>query len=114
MNKDKSPCLSKKCSFCCHPVKVHKDFPDDNIPKDKNGQTLWKERDEYLVPESEMEKTALKTFDCVLHDESTGLCKDYEHRPDICRKTSCIQDRDGDIYERHRQATEENFLSLKK
>jgi len=40
----KGPCLDKKCSECCNPVKVGRFFPEDKIPKDKDGQPLWAKR----------------------------------------------------------------------
>ena len=38
------------------------------IPKDKNGNDLWVERNEILIPLNEIDTTRLKTFDCKNYD----------------------------------------------
>lgn len=92
MKEKHDPCLGKKCSWCCNPVKVSASFPDEKIPTDEFGDTLWKDREEIIAPESKMERVRLKTFDCKWYDPKSGKCREYEHRPEICRGTSCIDE----------------------
>lgn len=42
-------CLEKNCSYCCDPVKVDHSFPNEKIPKDKQGEPLWKQKEGTLV-----------------------------------------------------------------
>ena len=90
------PCIEKKCSYCCDPVKVFRFFPDDKIPTNERGEKIWKEREEIFVPKRYIDKVKLRTYDCIYFDKSTGKCILYEKRPAICRKASCI---DGNILE---------------
>lgn len=89
-------------------------FSDEKIPKDKDGNQIWKDRKEIVTPSNETERVRLKTFDCELLDSDTGRCKDYENRPEICRHTSCIDmgsSKRSD--EQHQEAVEKEFLVLK-
>lgn len=108
-----APCLDKKCSHCCNPVKVLRRFPEDKIFVDNNGKKIWNKRDEILIPESHIETVKLDAFDCVNYESKTGLCKDYENRPDICRNSSCIHE-DSDLTqdEQQKRMAEEKFIVL--
>ena len=114
-----APCIDKSidknCSFCCNPVKIDKRIIVNGLrlPKDKNGKSLWKERDEILAPEDTMEKVKIATFDCINYDENTGKCLDYENRPEICRNTTCITDQSGDVDDQHKKVTEVKFVKIK-
>ncbi|MBI5794014.1 YkgJ family cysteine cluster protein [Candidatus Uhrbacteria bacterium] len=108
------PCMEKKCSWCCDPVKVPANFSDEKIPLDKEGKRIWRDREEIVVPESQMETVRLKTFDCDLLDTQTGKCSDYENRPEICRNTSCVDEKSTkSVDEQHRETLEEELIPLK-
>lgn len=108
------PCIKKKCSFCCNPVKVDRFFPDDKIPVNKHGKKIWKERQEILIPKSEIDITKLKSYDCINFDKLTGKCLDYDNRPIICRRVSCIdKDSTESVDEQHKRITKEKFISIK-
>lgn len=107
------PCLDKKCSWCCDPIKVHRFFPDENIPTNKKGEKIWKERPGLLIPEEHIDTVRLKTFDCVNLDKGTGICKDYEGRPDICKNTSCVDpDSKESVDKQHAKHTSEKFIQI--
>lgn len=110
-----APCTDKNCSICCNPVKVNQKAIINGLelPKDKYGNNLWKDRGEILAPEDKIEKVRVITFDCVNYDNVTGKCLDYENRPDICRGTTCIKDKNGDIEEQYKRETEVKFIKLK-
>lgn len=108
------PCLEKKCSFCCNPVKVGRFFPEDKIPVNENGERIWKKRTELLVPEDEIDMTRLKSYDCINLDKSTSKCRDYEKRPPICRKTSCIEQNSKEsIDDQYKKKTKRKFIVIK-
>ncbi|MCX6731833.1 MAG: YkgJ family cysteine cluster protein [Candidatus Parcubacteria bacterium] len=90
MKEKIGPCIDKNCSICCNPVKVRRFFPKEMIPGDTKGNKLWQKRRELLIPESQSEEVKIETYDCKNFDQKTGLCKDYEHRPDIRRKSGCV------------------------
>ncbi len=114
MSNKHGPCLEKNCSWCCKPVKVPANFPDEKIPKDKEGKKIWKDRDELIVPASAFDRVRLKTFDCDLLDSETGKCTDYENRPEICRNTSCLDDTSSkSVDEQHKDTIDEEFLVLR-
>lgn len=85
--KHETPCIKHNCSICCHPVKFRYGFKQNK--KDELNSLPFRDRDEIVAPESSIEKTRLETYDCENYDEATGLCKDYENRPQICRDTKC-------------------------
>lgn len=115
MKHKEGPCLDKNCSWCCDPVRVNQTFPDNKIPRDKNNDKIWVERDEILIPELHPETVKLKTFDCVNLDNETGKCKDYENRPEICKNSGCIDEAsDKSIDEQHEKTVNEKFISLNK
>jgi len=108
------PCLEKECSFCCDPVKVDRFFPEEKIPVNENGEKIWKERAEILIPEDEIDTTRLKSYDCVNLDKTAGKCLDYEKRPLICKETSCIkQDSKDSVDEQHKKITSRKFITIK-
>ena len=108
------PCIEKKCSFCCDPVRVGRFFPEDKIPVDENGNKIWEERPELLIPEDEIDTTRLKSCNCLNLDKSTGQCRDYEKRPLICKKCSCIKrDSKESINEQHKKLTKKKFIVIK-
>lgn len=117
MNKI-GPCLEKNCSWCCDPVRIGRSkregFADFKEPTDKNGDDIWKETGEFLIPESHPETTLIKTFDCINHDKENNRCKDYENRPDICRSTSCINENsDKSVDEQHCESVNAKFFKIK-
>jgi Fe-S-cluster containining protein len=114
MKEKSGPCIEKKCSDCCDPVKVHQTFPDAKIPVDEKGEKIWKGRDEVVIPESGIDHVKLKTFDCEKLDKETGLCKDYENRPDICRNSSCISPESSEsIDAQHTRHISEKYITIK-
>ena len=86
MNKE-NICLKYKCSKCCSPVKMRKGFKAAR-PNVLASLPLV-DRNETWIPETSPDTTRLETYDCMNFDPETGLCKDYENRPDICRNTEC-------------------------
>ncbi len=91
------------------------DFPESEIPINKSGGKIWRERGEILVPESHPDTVRLKTFDCLNFDRATGMCHDYENRPEICRNTSCLKDDSTEsVDEQHSKAINEKFVVIKK
>lgn len=77
-------CLLFKCSICCNPVKIDSlrlISPRDGLP--------FVEMKGLLVPRLHMEIIRLRPYKCILFNSSTGLCKDYKNRPNICRNTFC-------------------------
>jgi len=108
------PCIEKKCSFCCNPVKVARFFPEDKIPTNEKGEKIWKERSELLIPEDEIDRTRLKSYDCINLDKSTGKCRDYEKRSPICKRASCVNpDSEKSINEQHKKMTKRKFIVIK-
>lgn len=117
MNKP-GPCLDKNCSWCCDPVKIGstkgRGFSDFNKPKDKNGNDIWKDTGETWIPESQPDSVRVMTFNCINHDKENNRCKDYENRPDICRKTSCVEEEcDKSIDEQHKELVNEKFFKIR-
>ena len=108
------PCLEKKCSICCNPVKVSQNFPEDKLPKDKGGKDIWKFNNELLAPEDEIDTTRLRAYECKYYNKKTGKCDEYENRPEICRNTSCIDKKSNlSSDEQHKQFVSEKFASIK-
>lgn len=113
MENKQAPCSEKKCSVCCDPVKVHRFFPEEKIPLDKNGEKIWVQRKGLLAPLSHIDTERLKTFDCKKFDKSTRQCVDYDNRPDICRNTSCIHYDSGEsVDDQHKKFIEEEFVTI--
>ena len=110
-----APCLDKNCSICCNPVKINRKAVNSGfpIPKDENGNEIWKQREELLAPEDRIDTDRVSTFDCINYDKEKGQCLNYEKRPAICRNTSCITDQSGNIDEQHKKATEVKFIKIK-
>ncbi|MCL5406887.1 MAG: YkgJ family cysteine cluster protein [Patescibacteria group bacterium] len=112
MGEKFGPCIEKKCSRCCDPVKVARFFPEEKIPIDKEGEKLWQERPELLVSEKHTERP-FKAYDCRNFDSETGHCKDYDNRPEICQNTSCIDKNSSlTVDEQHQRVLEEKFISI--
>jgi len=108
------PCIEKNCSYCCNPVKVRRFFPENKIPVNKNKEKIWKKREGLLIPKNEIDTTRLETYDCVNFDKSTGRCLDYENRPTICRRASCIDKSSTEsIDEQHKKSTKGKFIIIK-
>lgn len=88
------PCKDKNCSFCCDPVAIsHQtiiNLGENKLPKDKKGDPLFINLKKFIYLKNESERSKLQTFECKNFDKETGLCKDYENRPNICRNTSCV------------------------
>lgn len=107
------PCREKNCSDCCDPVKVSRFFPADKIPKDAEGRPLWEKREETLVPEHD-QGTKLEAYDCRNLNSETGECIDYANRPEICKKSGCVDPESGEaIEEQHRRIIEQKFTKIK-
>lgn len=102
-------CLKYNCNICCNPVKVHKFFDEEKIPK------IWKPRNKLLIPLNAIGIIELKVYDCVLFNKDTWLCNNYNNRPDICKITTCIKDplkqKDMDSY--IKKIKEQIFISIK-
>lgn len=108
------PCLEKNCSWCCNPVKVIKFFPENKIPVNKEGKKIWQKRNEILIPENQIDTTRIDTYNCDNFDSQTGQCKDYTNRPEICKNTSCINDKsDKNTDEQHKRFINQKYISIK-
>lgn len=83
----KNPCIEHNCSECCSPIKLKKGYKQ-YIGKDFD-ELPFKDRDELLIPENNIETVKLESYDCNLLDRDTGLCSDYENRPSLCKNTEC-------------------------
>jgi Fe-S-cluster containining protein len=113
MKNKEPPCLEKKCSICCDPVKVARFFPNGKIPVDAHGEKLWIERDELLATASHIDTVKLRSFDCKNFDKATGQCCDYNNRPEICRNTSCIDPNlDKSADEQQAEFAKEKYISI--
>ena len=110
-----APCTDKNCGFCCDPVKINKKaiINGFDLPKDKNGNELWEATGDVLAPEHRIETDRVVTFACKNFDKETNKCLDYENRPEVCRDTTCIKDKKGNIDEQHKIATEIKFVKIK-
>ncbi|MCX5839728.1 MAG: YkgJ family cysteine cluster protein [Deltaproteobacteria bacterium] len=109
-----SPCIDKNCSFCCDPVKLFRFSPDDKIPTNKNGDKIWKERDEIYIPKDFIDKVKLNTYDCIYFDKINKKCLQYEKRPLICRKVSCVDENSLEtIDEQYRKIISSIFIVIK-
>jgi Fe-S-cluster containining protein len=76
-----SICLKYGCSACCNPVKVNNRVKINDLP--------FIDREEVLIPENYMESVRLRSYYCPIFNPSTGMCNDYQNRPEICRNTKC-------------------------
>ncbi len=78
-------CLLFGCSMCCNPVKINSrrliDPERDKLP--------FVKLEGVLVPKSNPDTVRLKQYRCSNFNVKTGLCTDYDNRPNICRNTTC-------------------------
>lgn len=101
MEEKFGPCLEKKCSWCCNPVKMDRSFSNSDIPLNKKGDKIWIEREGLLVAEENIDGRKLKAFDCINYNPETGLCNDYKNRPEVCKNTTCIQNPENNPEDQH-------------
>ncbi|HAL49844.1 MAG: hypothetical protein UU40_C0004G0022 [Candidatus Uhrbacteria bacterium GW2011_GWD2_41_121] len=87
MKKDGEICKKHGCSNCCNPVRVDKRI--SNRIDSQISELPFRKLDETHIPVDELETTRLDVYQCENHDPESGLCKDYENRPDICRNSRC-------------------------
>jgi len=103
MKENFRPCLDKKYSDCCDPVKVSRFFPEDKVPVNEKGEKLWEYQG--LLTSAEIpDGMKLKAYKCKSFDKETGLCRDYKKRPQICKDTVCDEEKfqkSGDELEDH-------------
>ena len=73
-----APCLDKKCSFCCDPVKMNQKVMRSgfDLPKDNDGNPLWKATGEVLIPEERADTDRVITYECINFNKDTGKCMD--------------------------------------
>ena len=59
-----------------------------------SGRDLFAKRKikkgELLVPDDNPDGQKIETYNCKNYDPETGKCQDYENRPDICKRSGCI------------------------
>jgi len=109
----KWPCIEKGCSWCCDPVKIIK-FTLKEIPKAQNGKDLRELLKEERIPKDKPDTVRLQIYKCLLLDKNTGLCKEYENRPDICKNSSCInKDSNKTKEEQYKLTIESEFYKNK-
>lgn len=108
-----APCLEKKCSECCNPVKVYRLFPKDRIPKDENGKEIWKPIG--LAALEGNPDMRVEAYECENYDKESGLCREYDKRPEICKNTSCL-DENSDLPadEQHKKFVKDKFILIKR
>ncbi len=88
-------------------------FPDNLIPRNKNGELLW-EKDGLLVSSKFGDGIKYESFKCKNFDKKSGLRKDYESRPEICKKTSCVEENlNESIDNQHEKFVNEKFIQIK-
>jgi len=108
------PCLEKNCSECCDPVKTKRFMPPEMMPKDKDGNDLWSKRKELLVPADNPDGEKIETYDCKNLDPKTGKCLDYENRPDICKKSGCVDPDSPESQEtQFKRSSDRKFIKIK-
>ncbi len=112
------PCKEKKCWRCCDPVKIafRKGVNPSDIPapKDDSGNPLWIPLQEVRAPEKNIDTVRVQVYKCLLYDKNTKLCTNYENRPEICRNTSCIDDKSQEtIDEQHKKSIQTDFIKMK-
>ena len=90
-NNQAGPCIDKKCSWCCDPVKVPVRFPSERIPKNEDGTPMWEKTGGIVIPDNGTEKDLYSIYKCEHLDHVSGECGIYNKRPEICRATSCIE-----------------------
>lgn len=111
-SKDRpAPCLEKDCHECCDPVLMQKNFPDNKIPRGSDGGEIWTKREETWIPENE-ETVRLQPFDCKKFDSKTGLCQDYENRPEICRITTCVNGSADNTETLQKETEKQSFFKI--
>lgn len=111
-------CLEKECSKCCNPVKIWRKKNVANrieIPKDTEGKDLWVATGEEWAPLESVDTDRVDIYNCKNFDEKTGLCKDYENRPEICKTTNCVKkDSELSAEEQYQQAQNQKYIVTKK
>ncbi|MEK7635081.1 MAG: YkgJ family cysteine cluster protein [Patescibacteria group bacterium] len=94
-------------------MKVARFFPEENIPKDADGNNLWEKREGLLIPENQPQEIKLETYDCKNFDVEKGLCKNYENRPDICRNSGCVDKSSPESEEEQfKKLSEQKFIKI--
>lgn len=70
---------------------------------------------EIRAPDKCIDTIRIQVYRCLLYDPKTGLCKNYERRPKICRNTSCIDpDSNESIDDQHKKLITGHFTKMKK
>ncbi len=105
------PCLEKKCSWCCDPVKVPIHFPQEKIPKNEDGTPMWEKTHPVLIPDNGTERDLYSGYRCQHLDHETGQCDIYDKRPEICKATSCITPKSTKTVDEQHQEMIEAFLN---
>lgn len=106
--------FGKKCSRCCNPVKIpfSKNCGIGDIPDEL--KKIWIDTGEILIPESHPDSIRIKTFECMHYDKESGLCRDYDNRPDICKHTSCVDPESSKPSDQqYEEFVNEKFFKLK-
>lgn len=111
------PCIDKNCSWCCSPVKIDARSVTRGLilPKDPKGNDLWIKRDQLLASKNASDTSRINTYDCVNFDADTGMCKDYDNRPNICRSSSCVDLNSAiSVDDQHSTVTNKEFIKIHK
>ncbi len=85
MSKQTNICLRYGCSACCNPVKIRSLV----IINTKDERLPFVDLSMIYAPKMHPDSVKLKTYKCKFFNEETGLCVDYNGRPNICRNTQC-------------------------
>lgn len=106
INKE-APCQEKWCSFCCNPVWITWRYTPDIS---RITDATWKKIRKYIgirPSKKHPDTEKIRLYECSLFDTATGLCKEYDKRPNICRNTSCINPMSNkSIDEQHEEFTD--------
>lgn len=115
---EKNFCLEKNCSWCCNPVKKQRKKGVETvfkIPKDKHGEDLWIKTGEEWAPLETIDTERVDIYECKKFNKETGLCEDYENRPDECKNTNCVnKNKELSPEEQRNQLIETKFIVTKK
>jgi Fe-S-cluster containining protein len=92
---------------------VQAGFPISKIPKDKEGNEIWRRMPELRVSELHPDTVKLEIFECMNYDKEERRCNDYSNRPEICSNFVCTDsDSEKNIEEEYTKVITEKFYKI--